>query len=116
MLYSRRAFIAVEYPDHVEAGFGEIRFFGQVLLCDGAYSCLFAGRDGFEGIPVSYTPTQLYFNEDEGFLLAEDKVDLPAAPPVVPCDQGIASALQIAQRQLLATVPGSFSAQTTTPA
>ena len=67
--------IADEYPHHVEAYSVEGRLLlGEVPFGQGADGGLFTGGDGLEGISEAHAPAQLDFSEDEGVLVAKDKV------------------------------------------
>jgi hypothetical protein len=67
--------VADEYPDHVEAYSVEgWLLLGEVPFGQGADGGLFTGGDGLEGISEAHAPAQLDFGEDEGVLVAKDKV------------------------------------------
>lgn len=106
-----------EDSDHVEACVFECgRSLRQVLPGEGAYGGLLARGDGFEGVSVARSPAKFDFHEDESRSLAEDKIQLPVAGPVVALDQLVSTVGQVAQREVLAPRAARTFAQVLTPA
>ncbi len=101
----------------VEADGVEGRFsFGEIKLGQGAEGILFAGSDGLEWAAEAGSSAQLDLDEDEGGALAHDEVDLSVTRAVIALDELVAASHQVAQRQLLAPLPGRAPAQAPTPA
>ena len=95
--------VGEEHSDGVEAQSVEGGFsVDQVLPGQGADGGLFAGGNGFERVAEAEAAAELYFDEDEGIAMAHYEVDLAPARPVVPFDENVALALQMAERYLLA--------------
>ncbi len=52
--------------------------------------------DGFQGVSVAGLASQLDFHEDDGVVLADYKVDLPAPGPVVALEERVTVLDQVA--------------------
>jgi hypothetical protein len=105
-----------EDADHVESQ-GVVMWSSsvKVVFGDGAQGVLLAGGDGLEWVSVAGSAPQLDLDEDEGVILANYQVDLPAPGPVVALDELVAVLDQVAQREVLTPGAGGFMFQSPTP-
>ena len=106
-----------EDAHHVEAQDVEVWLVvGEVLFNERTDGCLLARRYGFERVPEARRAAKLYLYEDEGLVLADDKVYFAAALRVVTFDEPVAAPEEVAQREVLAPRSGSLACQSPTPA
>jgi hypothetical protein len=68
----------------------------EVLFGYRADGVLLAMSDGFQGVSVAGLASQLDFHEDDGVVLADYKVDLPAPGPVVALEERVTVLDQVA--------------------
>ena len=106
-----------EDADHVESQ-GVVVWASsvEVVFGDGAQGALLAGGDGFERVSVAGSAPQLDLDEDEGVILADYQVDLPAPRPVVALDKLVTVPDQVAQGEVLTPCTGGSVLQSPTPA
>jgi hypothetical protein len=88
----------------------------EVVFGDGAQGVLLTWGDRLERVSVAGSAPQLDLDEDDGVLLADYQVDLPAPGPVVALDELVSVLDQVAQSEVLAPCPGRLVLQSPTPA